>query len=107
DTLKKEDIVIVPAFGTTREMQQKLEARGIDPFEFNTTCPFVKKVWNRGRQLAQKDYSLVIHGKHYHEETRATLSQSARHSSCVLVLDPEETQVLADIMTEKRPAEDF
>lgn len=107
ESLSEEDIVIVPAFGTTREMQQKLEQQGIDPFEFNTTCPFVKKVWNRGRQLAQKDYSLVIHGKHYHEETRATLSQSSRHSPCVVVLNPEEAQILADIVTQKRPPEDF
>jgi 4-hydroxy-3-methylbut-2-enyl diphosphate reductase len=64
-------------------------------------------VWNRGKQLAQKDYSLVIHGKHYHEETRATFSQSAAHSPCVVVLDPGEAQVLADIMTKKRPKEDF
>jgi 4-hydroxy-3-methylbut-2-enyl diphosphate reductase len=106
-SLKEDDIVIVPAFGTTRAIQQKLETQGINPYEFNTTCPFVKKVWNRGKQLAKKDYSLVIHGKHYHEETRATFSQSAAHSPCVVVLDPEEAQILADIMTKKRPIEDF
>lgn len=107
ESLNKDDIVIVPAFGTTREMQEKLEEQGIDPYEFNTTCPFVKKVWNRGKQLAEKDNSLVIHGKYRHEETRATFSQSSAHSPCVIVLNPEEAQILADIMTKARPAEDF
>ncbi len=107
ESLDKDDIVIVPAFGTTLEIQQKLEAQGIDPYEFNTTCPFVEKVWKRGTQLGKKGYALVIHGKHRHEETRATFSHSADHSECVVVLNPEEAQILADIMTEKRPLEDF
>ncbi|HYW33986.1 MAG TPA: 4-hydroxy-3-methylbut-2-enyl diphosphate reductase, partial [Balneolaceae bacterium] len=107
ESLSDDDIVIVPAFGTTLEIQQRLKEQGIDPYEFNTTCPFVEKVWNRGRQLGRKDYSLVIHGKHRHEETRATFSHSADHSACVVVLNPEEAQILAEIMTEKRPISDF
>ncbi len=107
DSLDRDDIVIVPAFGTTVEIQQKLKKKGIDPYEFNTTCPFVEKVWNRGNQLGQKGYSLVIHGKHKHEETRATFSHSASHSPAVVVLNPEEAQILADIMTGKRPQQDF
>ena len=107
ESLNEEDIVIVPAFGTTLEIQQKLKAQGIDPYEFNTTCPFVEKVWKRGTQLGKKGYSLVIHGKHRHEETRATFSHSADHSDCVVVLNPEEAQILAEIMTEKRPLTDF
>src|SRR5699024_8744398 len=107
ETLDEDDIVIVPAFGTTIEMQQKLKDQGIDPYEFNTTCPFVKKVWKRGNQLARKGYSLVIHGKHYHEETRATFSQNAAHSSCVVVLNPKEAKILADILTGDRPKSDF
>lgn len=107
ESLDEEDIVIVPAFGTTLEIQEKLQAQGIDPYEFNTTCPFVEKVWKRGTQLGKKGYALVIHGKHRHEETRATFSHSADHSECVVVLNPEEAQILADIMTEKRPLEDF
>ncbi len=106
-TLNQEDIVIVPAFGTTLEIQEKLSKQGIDPYQYNTTCPFVEKVWNRGRQLGNKGYSLVVHGKHEHEETRATFSHSASHSPVVIVLNPEEAHILADIMTEKRPPEDF
>jgi len=106
-SLDEDDIVIVPAFGTTIEIQKKLQAQGIDPYEYNTTCPFVEKVWKRGRQLGKKGYSLVIHGKYRHEETRATFSHSSNHSDCVVVLNPEEANVLAEIMTEDRPLSDF
>lgn len=106
-TLNSDDIVIVPAFGTTIEIQDQLKAVGIDPYEFNTTCPFVEKVWKRGKQLGKKEYSLVVHGKHQHEETRATFSQSAEHSEVVVVLNPEEAHILAEIMTEVRPVYDF
>ena len=107
ESLDEDDIVIVPAFGTTIEIQKKLKKQGIDPYEYNTTCPFVEKVWRRGQQLGKKGYSLVIHGKHRHEETRATFSHSADHSECVVVLNPEEAQILADIMTDDRPQSDF
>lgn len=107
ESLDSDDIVIVPAFGTTLEIQEKLKKQGIDPYEYNTTCPFVEKVWKRGSQLGEKGYSLVVHGKHRHEETRATFSHSASHSPVVIVLNPEEAQILAEIMTEKRPLEDF
>ncbi|MDR9419285.1 4-hydroxy-3-methylbut-2-enyl diphosphate reductase [Gracilimonas sp.] len=106
-SLNPEDIVIVPAFGTTLEIQEQLKEVGIDPYQYNTTCPFVEKVWKRGKQLGKKDYSLVVHGKHQHEETRATFSHSADHSEVVVVLNPEEAQILADIMTEDRPLSDF
>lgn len=107
ESLESDDIVIVPAFGTTVEIQERLSSRGIDPYQYNTTCPFVEKVWNRGKQLSKKSYSLVIHGKHEHEETRATFSQSAQHSPVVVVLNLEEAAVLGEIMTGRRPLEDF
>lgn len=107
ESLNEDDIVIVPAFGTTIAIQQKLKKQGIDPYEYNTTCPFVEKVWKRGKQLGKKGYSLVIHGKHYHEETRATFSHSADHSDCVVLLNPEEARILADILTGDRPKADF
>lgn len=106
-SLNSDDIVIVPAFGTTIEIQEQLKEVGINPYEFNTTCPFVEKVWKRGKQLGKKEYSLVVHGKHRHEETRATFSQSAEHSEVVVVLNPEEATILAEIMTKDRPVSDF
>lgn len=106
-SLSSENIVIVPAFGTTLDIQEQLKEVGIDPYQYNTTCPFVEKVWKRGKQLGKKDYSLVVHGKHQHEETRATFSHSADHSEVVVVLNPEEAHILADILTEDRPLSDF
>ncbi len=107
ETLAEDDIVIVPAFGTTIEIQDKLKKQGINPYQYNTTCPFVEKVWKRGKQLGKKGHSLVVHGKHEHEETRATFSQSADHSPVVVVLNPDEAKVLAEIMTGDRPLEEF
>ncbi|MEX0778158.1 MAG: 4-hydroxy-3-methylbut-2-enyl diphosphate reductase [Balneolales bacterium] len=106
-SLNKEDIVIVPAFGTTMDIQEKLAAQGIDAYQYDTTCPFVVKVWKRGKQLGINGNSLVIHGKHKHEETRATFSHTAEKAPAVVVLNPKEAQTLADIMLEKKPLEDF
>lgn len=107
ESLSSDDIVIVPAFGTTLDIQEKLQEQGINPYQYNTTCPFVEKVWKRGSQLGKKGYSLVVHGKHEHEETRATFSHSADHSSTVILLNPDEARILAEIMTEDRPLSDF
>lgn len=106
-SLNEDDIVIVPAFGTTIDIQNKLKEVGIDPYQYNTTCPFVEKVWKRGKQLGGKNYSLVIHGKHEHEETRATFSQSAAHSPVVVLLNVDEANILAEILTGERPKSDF
>ena len=107
ESLTAEDIVIVPAFGTTLDIERRLREIGIDPYRYNTTCPFVEKVWKRGEQLGRKGYSLVIHGKFAHEETRATFSHTASHSHAVVVLNPDEARMLAAILTGERPREDF
>ena len=70
--LTSDDIVIIPAFGTTIEIEKKLNDKGINPYQYNTTCPFVEKVWNRSSALGEDHYTIIIHGKHLHEETRAT-----------------------------------
>ncbi len=106
-SLSSEAIVIVPAFGTTLEIQRELEEQGINPYKYDTTCPFVEKVWKRGSQLGKKNHTLVIHGKHKHEETRATFSHSAASAPSVVVLNPDEARILAEIMLEKRPPGDF
>src|SRR5699024_2567431 len=68
---------------------------------------FVEKVWRRDKQLGKKGYSLVIHGKHNHEETRATFSHNSDHSKCVVLLNPDEAEILGQIMTGERPVSDF
>jgi len=98
DALNSEDIVVVPAFGTTVEIQEELASRDIDPYSFNTTCPFVEKVWKRSRELGADGYTVVVHGKAKHEETRATFSHSKSQAPTVVVLDKAESLILADII---------
>ncbi len=96
--LTKDDIVIIPAFGTTLEIEKKLNQIGINTVNYNTTCPFVEKVWNRSNQLGEKDYTIIIHGKSYHEETRATFSHTVTKAASVIVKDINETKILSDII---------
>lgn len=105
--LTKDDIVIIPAFGTTLEIQQKLSEIGIDAYQYNTTCPFVEKVWNRSSQLGEEDFTIIIHGKHYHEETRATFSHSKIHGPSLIVRNLEETKFLAEVILGEKSKEDF
>ena len=106
DELTKEDVVIIPAFGTTLDIEKKLNAIGIATEKYNTTCPFVEKVWNRSEQIAAKNYSVVVHGKPTHEETRATFSHAAAGTATVVVNDMNEAMELAKYITgEKAPAQ--
>ena len=105
--INSEDIVIIPAFGTTLEIQNKLAEIGLDAYKYNTTCPFVEKVWNRSTQLGKQDYTIIIHGKHYHEETRATFSHSVLNSASVIVRDIEETKYLSQVILNEKSEEDF
>jgi 4-hydroxy-3-methylbut-2-enyl diphosphate reductase len=107
DELTPADIVVVPAFGTTLEIQNTLATRGIDPYNYNTTCPFVEKVWKRSAELGASGYTVVVHGKATHEETRATFSHSIRSAPTVVILNVEEAHVLADIIRGKRGREAF
>lgn len=107
DILTPDDIVIVPAFGTTLEIQAGLSARGVDIHAYDTTCPFVEKVWNRAAQIGDKDYTIVLHGKPQHEETRATFSHSKESAPTVIVRDLQQTIQLAKYITGAAPAEQF
>jgi len=107
DELKENDIVIIPAFGTTLEIEKILSLKKIHTEKFNTTCPFVEKVWNRGEQIAKKGYSIVIHGKPKHEETRATFSHASLLTPTVIVNDMRETKELAKYITKEKPYVQF
>jgi 4-hydroxy-3-methylbut-2-enyl diphosphate reductase len=107
DSLTKDDIVLIPAFGTTIPIEAKLRAIGIRIEQYDTTCPFVEKVWNRSEQIAQKNYTVVVHGKPTHEETRATFSHAAQHTPTVVVNDMNETVLLADYIRGTLPAGQF
>jgi 4-hydroxy-3-methylbut-2-enyl diphosphate reductase len=107
EEIKSDDIVIIPAFGTTLEIEKKLNKLGINPYSYNTTCPFVEKVWNRSEELGKKGFTVVIHGKHYHEETRATFSHSIQNSPSVIVRNLEEAKFLSDVIMGEKTTEEF
>jgi 4-hydroxy-3-methylbut-2-enyl diphosphate reductase len=107
DELYRQDIVIIPAFGTTLEIEEKLKALGIQTEQYDTTCPFVEKVWTRSEQIAKKNYTIVVHGKPRHEETRATFSHAALHAPTIVVNDMSEAVILSEFILEKRPATEF
>lgn len=107
ENLQADDVVIIPAFGTTIEIENKLRSIGIQIEKYNTTCPFVEKVWNRAEQIAQKGYSVVVHGKPTHEETRATFSHSDVHAPTIVVYDMAEAIVLGEFILGTRKSEDF
>lgn len=105
--INSDDIVIIPAFGTTIEIENLLKEKGIDTVKYNTTCPFVEKVWNRAESIGKEDYTIIIHGKHKHEETRATFSHSTLNSPSVIVRDIEETRFLCKIISGEFPTDRF
>jgi 4-hydroxy-3-methylbut-2-en-1-yl diphosphate reductase len=107
EKLTSEDIVIIPAFGTTLEIEKKLNNIGIHTEKYNTTCPFVEKVWNRSAQIAQKKYTVVVHGKPRHEETRATFSHAANNTPTIIVNDMKEAILLAKIIKGEIAAKEF
>ena len=107
NTLTSEDIVITPAFGTTLEIEEQLSDLGVDVKKYNTTCPFVEKVWKRSNEIGVEGYTIVIHGKYKHEETRATFSHANVKTKSVVVRDMKEARILADYIEGKRWAAEF
>lgn len=107
NNLTANDIVIIPAFGTTIKIENILKNIGVAIENYNTTCPFVEKVWNRGQALAKKGYTLIIHGKPTHEETRATFSQTAQHTAAVIVTNLKETELLAEYIKGNKTQQQF
>ena len=105
--MRSEDVVIIPAFGTTLELEQKLKDKGIDPTLYETTCPFVVKVWNRAEKIGDDGYTIIVHGKPGHEETRATFSHSEVHTPTVVVKDMEQAVLLGRYIDQSLPAEGF
>ena len=105
--LTSEDIVIIPAFGTTVKIEKRLKMIGIEPKQYNTTCPFVEKVWNTSKKLGKNKFSVVIHGKHTHEETKATFSHTTANSPSVIVRNLEETQFLTEVISGHKSSEEF
>lgn len=107
ENLSADDIVLIPAFGTTLPIEKKLREIGIQVEKYNTTCPFVEKVWNRSEVIAKNDYTIIIHGKPQHEETRATFSHASANAPSVVVNDMAQAKDLAKYILGEKPAEQF
>ena len=107
DEVNENDIVLIPAFGTTLEIENILNAKGIQTEKYNTTCPFVEKVWNRSAQIAENGYSIVVHGKPKHEETRATFSHASSQTPSIVINNMNEAIELGKYITGEKPAELF
>jgi 4-hydroxy-3-methylbut-2-enyl diphosphate reductase len=111
--ISAEDVVLIPAFGTTLEIERSLSRSGIDVGSeeyrdrYDTTCPFVSKVWDRGEELGKAGYTIVIHGKFGHEETQATHSHTRMHTKTLVVLGVEEARKVAGYIEGTVPLADF
>ncbi len=105
--LTKDDVVIIPAFGTTLETEHILLDKGIEVQKYNTTCPFVEKVWNRSEKLGSDDFTVIIHGKPKHEETRATFSHSSKGAPSIIVRDMNDAHRLGEYIVGKKSSDDF
>ncbi|MEN9743882.1 MAG: hypothetical protein RLZZ65_1687 [Bacteroidota bacterium] len=98
NTLTTQDVVLIPAFGTTLEIENQLKAQGLDIQTYNTTCPFVEKVWNRSDKLGETEHTIIIHGKYNHEETRATFSHAAASAPALILKDMAEAEFLGSYL---------
>ncbi|MEO5967597.1 MAG: 4-hydroxy-3-methylbut-2-enyl diphosphate reductase [Ferruginibacter sp.] len=107
DELNEDDIVVIPAFGTTLSIENKLKYIGIKVEKYNTTCPFVEKVWNRSEQIAKQGYSVIIHGKPIHEETRATFSHAAADAPTLVLKDMDDAILLSTFLSGDKPITEF
>jgi len=96
ESLTPEDIVIIPAFGAPLNIINLLESRNIKTEAYNTTCPFVERVWKKSETIGKENYTIIIHGKHSHEETRSTFSRSDKHNKAIIVRDINEAKLLSD-----------
>lgn len=107
DVLKEDDIVIIPAFGTTREIETVLKNKGVKLEKYDTTCPFVQRVWKKSEKLGSENYTVIIHGKDKHEETRATFSHTQEFAKALVIRDIEEAKKLGDYILNKISNSEF
>jgi 4-hydroxy-3-methylbut-2-enyl diphosphate reductase len=107
EELRKEDIVIIPAFGTTLSIEEKLQSIGIEVHKYDTTCPFVERVWKKAEKLGEDNHTVIIHGKHNHEETRATFSRSEIHSPSIIIKNMHEAVTLGNYILGKSSKNEF
>ncbi len=107
ENITSNDVVLIPAFGTTLEIEKLLLDKSIETKTYNTTCPFVERVWKQSEKLGKNNYSIIIHGKHNHEETLATFSHSSINSPSLILRNIEEAKLLEKIIVGELPINSF
>src|SRR6476646_2767970 len=102
-----QDVVILPAFGVTMDDFERL--RGLGSVLVDTTCGSVLNVWKRVESYARDGYTALIHGKYYHEETRATASQVLKYpgGSYLVVRDMNEAREICEYIEGRGDRETF
>lgn len=101
ENITKDDVVIIPAFGTTTSQLNELQKKGC--VLVDTTCGSVMSVWKRVESYAREGFTAVIHGKYDHEETQATSSRATQYpgGKYVIVRDKKEAQQVCDYIEGK------
>ena len=107
NALTPSDVVILPAFGITVELLETLVDRGCTLVD--TTCGSVLNVWKNVKRYAEQGFTSVIHGKYWHEETRATASQAQQvdNGHYLVVLDQAEATLACDYIRGQSSREQF
>jgi 4-hydroxy-3-methylbut-2-enyl diphosphate reductase len=103
----REDVVILPAFGVPVAEMEFLRSRGC--VLVDTTCGSVLNVWKNVHKYAREGFTAVIHGKHYHEETKATASQALTHAGghYLCIRDRAEAAVVCGFIRGEGAAEEM
>ncbi|MGB0416300.1 MAG: 4-hydroxy-3-methylbut-2-enyl diphosphate reductase [Coraliomargarita sp.] len=96
--LTENDIVIIPAFGATNEDKVRLIRAGLSIREHDATCMLVEKVWKAARRYAREGFTVLIHGKSEHEETKATFSNSSSHGPALMLRNRAHAEALAGVI---------
>lgn len=105
DELGKGDIVLTPAFGATDEDKVRLIEKGLAINRYDATCMLVEKVWKAARRFAREGFTIIIHGKNEHEETKATYSNCAKHGPSIIIRDRSEAEILGRVILAPTRAE--
>ncbi len=96
--LKEDDVVIIPAFGATNEDKVRLIRRGIAIRQHDATCMLVEKVWKAARRYAAEGFTVLIHGKSEHEETKATFSNASSHGPALMLRNFAHAEKLGEVL---------
>jgi len=105
ESVTSEDVVVIPAFGAREEDKRRLIERGLPLNRYDATCMLVEKVWKAARRHGERGYTVIIHGKAEHEETKATFSNSAGVAPTVVARNLEEARQLGAAIEADEPDE--